>query len=395
MLSLVEEKARQAIGILQEKDIDMWMTFVRETASNPDPVLPLIYGDADLTWQSALIFTRTGERIAIVGHLDAEMVERSGVYSTIIRYHEAIRSDLLGVLEQVNPRQIALNYSMNDYQADGLRYGMYQVLMKYLKDTPFVNRIISAEPVLGSLRGRKTAGEIKRIKAAVETTAQIFQRTYDFMQVGMTELQVGEFMHAQLKEFSVEASWNPANCPAVNAGPDSPVGHSGPTDITIKRGQIVHFDFGVKQENYCSDIQRVVYFLAPGETDAPEPVRRGFETIVRSIQAAMPAMKPGVLGKEVDAIARKVVTDAGYPEYKYGTGHNVGRSTHDGGGLIGPEWEKYGDAPNRPLEEGQVFTLEPGLMAPGYGYIGLEEDVVVTKDGAVFLGAPQTEIILR
>jgi Xaa-Pro aminopeptidase len=138
----------------------------------------------------------------------------------------------------------------------------------------------------------------------------------------------------------------------------------------------------------------VVYLLAPGESHPPEPVQRGFDTVVGAVQAAVDAMKPGVLGKDVDAVARSVVTSAGYPEYKYATGHHLGRLAHDGGGILGPEWERYGDSPHQPLEAGHVYTVEPGLAVPGYGYIGLEEDVLVTGPGAEYLGTPQRELVV-
>jgi Xaa-Pro aminopeptidase len=161
----------------------------------------------------------------------------------------------------------------------------------------------------------------------------------------------------------------------------------------IEPGHLLHFDFGVKQDGYCADIQRMVYFLKPGETEPPEPVMRGFRTVLKSIQAAFDALQPGLSGLEVDKIARSVVTKAGYPEYKYATGHQLGQLAHDGGGLLGPAWARYGKNPFMPIEAGQVYTIEPGLMVPGFGYIGIEEDVLVTEDGGQYLSPPQTELI--
>ncbi|NUM48778.1 MAG: aminopeptidase P family protein [Anaerolineales bacterium] len=391
-MTLIQEKVQQAITILQEQKIDLWLTFVRETSAGGDPVLPLIYGH-DLTWQSALIITRTGERIAIVGRFEAEAAQRVGAYD-VIGYDEAVSKPLLDILRRFDPKVIAINYSMNDVLADGLTLGMYQLLNKYLTGTPYAERLTSAENIINALRTRKTSAEIERIRTAIHTTEKLYFETFEFLEPGMTEKRVGAYLHRRVEELNLTTAWEKESCPAVNAGPDSPVGHAGPTEIVIQPGQLLHFDFGVQQDEYCSDIQRMAYVLAPGETTPPEPVQRGFDTVVRAIQAAVRAMKPGVLGVEIDAIARKVITDAGYPEYKYATGHHLGRLCHDGGGILGPRWERYGDTPNRPLEAGHVYTVEPGLMVPGYGYVGLEEDVLVTEDGTIFLSTPQTDLIL-
>ena len=393
MPTLVQEKVEQAIGILQEKQVDAWMTFVRETTAVFDPVLPIVYG-ANLTWTSALILTRQGDRIAIVGRYEAEAARRTGAYTDVIAYDRSIQPDLLRILVRLAPGQIAVNTSPNDPSADGLTHGLYQLLVGYLAQTPFASRLVSAEAIIGALRGRKTPSEVARIRQAAATTEEIYRRTFAFLQPGLTERQVGEFMHHQMQALGVTEAWDLENCPAVNAGPNSPVGHAGPTGIVLERGQLVHFDFGVRQAEYCSDIQRMVYLLRPGETTPPEPVQHGFEAVTRAIRAAVQAMKPGVPGMEVDAAARGVITGAGYPEYLYGTGHGLGRAAHDGGGMLGPLWERYGEAPRYPLEAGQVYTVEPGVAIPGYGYIGLEEDVWVQPGGAEYLSEPQTELIL-
>jgi len=389
---LVAEKVQQAIGILSETGVDAWLTFVRETSAQADPVLPLIFGDGTLTWQSALIFTRGGERIAIVGRFEADAVRRGGVYETVIPYDESLRPALRETLARLDPGQIAINTSTNDVYADGLTHGMYQLLADYLADTPYAGRLIPAERIIAALRARKTPAEIGRIRAAVETTHLIFERTTAFIRPGLTEREVADFMHRQMTELGVGPAWDYDGCPAVNSGPDSPVGHGAPGEIALAPGHLVHMDFGVRQDAYCSDIQRVIYLLRPGEVEPPEPVRRGFAVVRAAVEAAVAAMRPGVTGLEVDAAARRVVTDAGYPEYKYATGHGLGRNAHDGGPLLGPLWERYGDTPRRTLEAGHVYTVEPGVAVPGYGYIGLEEDVLVTEDGAIYLGEPQREV---
>lgn len=393
-MSLIQEKVNQAIEILKEQNIDLWLTFVRETSGVRDPALDFLIGDNDLTWHSALILTKKGDKIAIVGNLEKAAIERMDVFNEVIGYDESISSPLRETITRLNPDWIAVNTSQNNVHADGLTHSMYEFLMQYLAGTPYTDRILSAEPIINAMRGRKTQSELARIQKAVDITEEIYKKTFDFIQVGMTEIEIADFMHNLMKEYGVGYAWPRENNPAVNSGPNKVVGHNGPSEIKVECGHVIHFDFGVKYEGYCSDIQRVAYVLREGETEAPLEVQRGFITIRTAIEKSREAMKAGVTGNSVDTISREIVTDSGYPEYKYALGHQLGRVAHDGGALLGPLWEKYGDSPNQKLEVSQVYTLEPGLAVPNYGYIGLEEDVVLTDKGAVYLGGPQREIVL-
>ena len=393
-MSLFQEKVNQAIEILKEEQIDLWLTFVRETSGVRDPVLDLLIGPNDLTWPSALILTRNGEKIAIIGNLEKDAIERLKVFDTILGYDTAVSGPLRETIIRLNPDRIAVNTSRNNVHADGLTHAMYEILREHLKDTSYSDRLVSAEPIINALRGRKTPTELERIRKAVEITEEIYKKTFDYIKLGMTELEISEYMHKLAHDYNVGFAWPEESCPAVNSGPNSPVGHSGPTNIKVERGHIIHFDFGVKYEDYCSDIQRIAYVLREGETEASPEVQRGFITNRIAIEKSREAMKAGITGHSIDVISREIVIDAGYPEYQHALGHQLGRVAHDGGALLGPLWEKYGDSPNQTLEVGQVFTIEPSLPVPNYGHIGLEEDVVITAKGAEYIGEPQREIVL-
>src|SRR5208337_3610172 len=126
-------------------------------------------------------------------------------------------------------------------------------------------------------------------------------------------------------------------------------------------GHLVHIDLGVRQEGFCSDLQRMWYVRRPAETAPPPNVQRGFATVIRAIDAGASVLKPGSRGFEVDAAARKVIEDAGYEDFKHGFGHGLGRAVHDGGTMLGPRWEKYGKSPEGVIEPGNVFTVELGV----------------------------------
>ncbi|MGH2524971.1 MAG: M24 family metallopeptidase, partial [Anaerolineales bacterium] len=251
-----------------------------------------------------------------------------------------------------------------------------------------------AEKLVAALRGRKSPAEVARIRAAIRVTQQLYARVSNSLKPGQTEQQIAKRLHASRKAMKLDAAWDEPYCPIVNAGPDSPVGHTAPGRFKTARGQLLHMDFGVKRAGFCSDLQRMWYFRKTGETRAPDDVRRAWDACWGALNAGAEKLQPGTPGWEVDAAARASLVRAGYPEYQHAFGHGLGRAVHDGATLLGPRWDRYGQAPYGVVEAGNVFTLELGTAVPGRGYLGLEEDVLVTGSGVEWLSKPQRRIWL-
>ncbi len=388
---LVQEKLAQATDILNELNIDVWLTFVRETTLSPDPALELI-ANVDVTWKSAFLVTRTGHHVAILGHFDAENVRTLQAYDEVVDYHQGISQPLRDVLEKLNPATIAINYSEGDVAADGLSLGMYRSLLAILDGTPYADRLISAEQIIAAVRGRKSAEEIERVRTAVLTTEQLFDDVEQFAKPGMTQREIADFVRGRIDDMGLDYAWPKPFNPIVTCGPDSAGGHAAPGDVVLQKGHTLHMDLGIKQNDYCSDIQRMWYVLDEGETEAPPEVQHAFDVVLGAIQAGEKALIPGTPGWQVDAVARAFIVDNGYPEYMHAFGHLLGRVAHDGATVLGPQWERYAGICELPVEVGNIFTLELHVVVPERGMVSLEEDVLVTESGVEYLSVPQTKL---
>ncbi|HZT42832.1 MAG TPA: M24 family metallopeptidase [Chthonomonadaceae bacterium] len=399
MQALIEEKLAQAKRLVAESGVDVWLTFVREIAEGGDLVLPFLV-EGGLTWQSALMVTAQGHCVAVVGNYDAEPLAAAGHWQEIVPYVQGIRAPLVETLERLVPDtgrkpRIAVNFSVNDDKADGLSHGMYLLLETYLQGTRFAGGLESAEAIAMALRGRKTPDEVRRIRAAIAETDRLITEIGDFARVGQSERQVYDFVHGRIAARGLGYAWDPTGDPIVNTGPDSMIGHGVPSStITIAPGHILHIDLGVVKEDYSSDMQRCWYVPQPQESGLPEDVRRAVAAVTGAISAGAEALRPGTPGWQVDAAARSFLTSAGYPEYLHALGHQVGRLAHDGGGILGPRWERYGRTPEMPVEPGQVYTLELGVILEGRGYLGFEEMVQVTDAGCLWLTERQRDLPL-
>ena len=390
-MNLVKQKTDQAISILKELDIDVWLTYVRKTSEIHDPSLYFLMEDSWLTWQTVLLITKTGKKIAICGRYDVPNLEKMGVYGTIISYDESIKTDLIKILDEIDPSSIAINYSIDNVAADGLTHGMWLRLNRFLEGTPYLERLISSEKLLAALRGRKTDLEINKIKKAVEISENGHKKVTEFTKLGMSEKEIEKMLLKFTKEKGVTVSYPPL----IHVGPTTSIGHGkASSDIKVKRGDLINVDYGVFYEGYSSDLQRMNYVLREEEDMPPKEVVRAFETVVKAITESAEKLKPGVHGWEIDKIARDIVIKAGYNEFMHALGHQIGRNVHDGGCLLGPRWEKYGQSPFYLVEEGQAFTLELHVYVENHGYCSIEEDVLVTKDGCEFLSNRQLELSL-
>lgn len=385
---IIAQKLEQAAAKLKESGADLWITFVQETSSGAERVFGYI-SPGHLTWESAIVVSPDGKRQLICGAMDQQNFEQSGLYDEILTFVQDFKEPFLELIGRLAPKTVALNYSLKDPMADGITHGRFENLKKLLRQAAPGVKIVSAEPVIGALISTKSPLEREHVQKAVDVTVEIFREICEYLKPGLTEKEVYGFVEARMAARGLTPSFETL---VFMGDRGYGAGHGSATDNPLTPGDLMHVDMGVMVNGYASDMQRTWYLRKDGEDKAPEAVQKGFGVIVKAIEACGKALKPGVKGVRIDSIARKRIVKAGYPEYPHGLGHQIGRHVHDGGAMLGPAWARYRRTPFYPLAEGMIFTLEPSLNVPGHGGVGVEEDVVVTAEGAHYMAEPQREL---
>ncbi|MHA1612992.1 MAG: M24 family metallopeptidase [Promethearchaeota archaeon] len=389
-LHIIREKQANLPTIMREEGIDCWLIFVRETSSNPDPIQSLTIG-GDVVWISAFIYTLNEDKLhttAIVGDFDVIAERGKDIWNEVIGYTEGISAILIQHFSELDPKVIALNYSETDVVADGLSHGLFKIVSKILE--LFQSRFVSSEGLIRKLRGVKSPTELTFIKQACDITAKINTEMSQKLAPGMTEVEIQKEFQIQMEKHGVSEAWQLDQCPMVDAGPEKEMGHSGPlATLQTQLGHTLHNDFGVRYHGYCSDIQRLWFFGT--SANLPKELRYAFDTVREAIHLASKFIKPGVQGHEVDSIAREYVVSLGYKEFGHALGHQVGIEAHDGGTILGPLWERYGNSPRGIISINNVFTLELHVVTENYGTVSLEEMIKITPGGCEFFLPPQQD----
>jgi Xaa-Pro dipeptidase len=229
---------------------------------------------------------------------------------------------------------------------------------------------VSAEEKLRQLRMIKDAKELKTIEEACALADYAVEVGVSEIKEGKTELEILSAIEFALKKKGVtEMSF----ATMVLTGANAANPHGTPGLKKIQKGDFVLFDLGVVVDRYCSDITRTVAY-----GDINDKQKEIYDTVLKAQLAAVKASKPGVTAADVDLSARGIISDAGYGEYfPHRLGHGLGISVH--------EFPSMTETNSLILEEGMVYTIEPGIYVPDVAGVRIEDDVFVTADGVKVL----------
>lgn len=314
------------------------------------------------------------------------LAENARIIITDSRYTEAAgkESDFI-VLEESrkNPRGEILSQLVREHRIsclgfeDGaVTYQQYEGFRKNLQDQKF----IPLGNLLDSLRAVKTEKELSLIRRAESIGDVAFSKILEILKPGISELEVAAELEYQMKRAGAEGlSFDTI----VASGVHSSMPHAVPTEKKLEWGDFVTMDFGCRYQGYCSDMTRTVVV---GE--ASQEQKKIYNTVLEAQRLALDQLCAGKAGKEIDAVARNHIAEAGYGKcFGHGLGHSLGLFIHEEPRLS-PEEDAL-------LLPGMVETVEPGIYVPGFGGVRIEDLAVVKDHGCEnYTGSPKELIEL-
>jgi Xaa-Pro aminopeptidase len=323
--------------------------------------------EEDATWPGTLLVTRSAT-IVLADSRYTEQAEREAPGWDVILTTGGIGQDLPPVLERHEVASLGM-------EAEVMTHADWTSLAAA---APGVE-LHAMDDELVPLRLIKADDELAAIGRACALADAGFAHLMDFVQPGMTELEVAWELEAFFRANGADGLAFPT---IVLAGPRAAMPHGQPSTATVERGNVLLIDFGCTVDGYRSDTTRTAFV-----GKVPDDVRRVHGAVLAAQSAALEALAVGVNGQDVDGVARRVITDAGFEPYGHGLGHGIGLEVHEP-----PSLRK-----TRPytLEAGMVFSVEPGIYQPGVTGVRIEDIVVLEESGPRLLtNAPREPLVI-
>jgi Xaa-Pro dipeptidase len=282
--------------------------------------------------------------------------------------HESPYALIRGIMNDLGARRLGLSPGTAAFQMFGLK-----------RDAPGVEQVDGAAVTEGC-RGTKAAKEIAYMDLAAKITKLAYRKAFSQIREGMTPMDLAGLVAAAHEKLGARGGGGP------QFGPNTSYPHGSRAPQKIAEGTVVMVDGGGSVEGYSSDVTRTIVFGKP-----TEKMLRVWDIVKKAQTAALRACRPGAACQDVDAAARKVIEDAGYgPGYRYFAhrlGHGIGLDVHEYPYLVKGNTLK--------LEPGMTFSNEPGIYIAGEFGIRHEDSMVVTEDGARYLGGMEALAIDR
>ena len=300
-----------------------------------------------------------------------------GIFLTDFRYMEQSAAQLSSVWEVRQSAQELLGPGLADVFAQAPQGALARVGFDDAQVSVAAHRRIVEElrgrvelvpsgGIIERLREVKEPAEVARVRAAAELADHALLETLERGLRGRTEREVATELEVAMLRLGAEGV---SFAPIVAHGAYGALPHAEPRDIAIAGGTLVTIDWGCRLDGYCSDATRT---FAGGEIGAVE--RSIYGLVLEAQEAGLAAVRPGPLGREIDAVAREVIERAGHGEhFGHGLGHGVGLEIHEG-----PRLSRMGETP---LAPGMLVTVEPGVYVPGVCGVRIEDLVCVTETG--------------
>ncbi|TWI55964.1 M24 family metallopeptidase [Halalkalibacter nanhaiisediminis] len=311
--------------------------------------------------------------------------EKAAIFITDFRYVEQAKEQAKGyeiiqhtgpIFEEVAKQVEKLGMKKLGFEQSHLTYEAYQLYAKFIESASLV-------PIAGLVEGirlKKDEDEINLIQDAANIADAAFDHITTFIRPGITELDVANELEFFMRKQGASSS---SFDTIVASGLRSALPHGVASEKVIEKGELVTLDYGAYYKGYCSDITRTV---AVGEVS--EELKAIYQTVLEAQLRGMAGIKPGLTGKQADALTRDYITKKGYGDYfGHSTGHGLGMEVHEGPALSMKS--------STVLEPGMVVTVEPGIYIAGVGGTRIEDDTLITEDGnRTFTHSPKELLIL-
>jgi Xaa-Pro aminopeptidase len=287
-----------------------------------------------------------------------EQVKRQSPDYRIFRIAGEVKTWLQELASSLRGRKLGI-------ESRHMTLAMYRQMNDIMDKMEPAIKLVPTEEVVESLRAVKEAEEIELMNRAVRIGDEAFQHIEGIIHAGMTEREVAWEIEKFMKEKGSQAL--PFDI-IVASGPNSALPHAKPSERAIKEGEPVLFDFGARVDGYCSDLSRTICLGSPDDT-----FKKVYDIVLGAQLAAIAMIKTGMTGEQADSLARTIIAEAGHVEaFGHALGHGVGLAAH--------EAPRLGPGSAEVLENGMVFSVEPGVYLPGWGGVRTE-DLVTLENG--------------